>query len=151
MSSGFAVPGTVAGAGLAWFGVSAICLTVFFLRDAGAAGALFTGVALTCAVFTAGFAWGQGGNGNRRNQITSWKKLIESCNCVESVLKKAALLSLTGTDLFRPRGCGVTEARHFLHRLPGYICGVAHLQIKGSPSASGTRRNRDGMADAGRG
>lgn len=37
--------------------------------------------------------------------------MIESCKCVGSVSKKAALLTLTGTDLFRPRGCGVTEAR----------------------------------------
>lgn len=48
--------GTVVGEGLAWLGVSVVCFTVFFLRDTGAAGALFTGVALTCAVFTAGFA-----------------------------------------------------------------------------------------------
>lgn len=60
VSSGFAAPGTVVDVGLAWFGASAVCLTAFFLRDTGAAGALFTGAALTCAVFTAGFAWKQG-------------------------------------------------------------------------------------------
>lgn len=60
MSSGFAAPGTVVAKGLAWFGASAVCLTVFFLRDTGAAGALFTGAALPCTVFTAGFAWEQG-------------------------------------------------------------------------------------------
>lgn len=60
VSSGFAGPGTVVGVGLAWFGASAVCLTAFFLRGPAAAGSLFTGDALTCAVFTAGFAWGQG-------------------------------------------------------------------------------------------
>ena len=59
VSSGFAAPGTVVDAGLVWFGAGAVCLTAFFLRDTGAAGALFTGAALTCAVFTAGFAWEQ--------------------------------------------------------------------------------------------
>lgn len=57
MSSGFAAPGTVVDVGLAWFGATAVCLTAFFLKDTGAAGALFTGVALTGTVFTAGFAW----------------------------------------------------------------------------------------------
>ena len=60
VSSGFTAPGTVVDAGLAWFGVSAVCFTAFFLRDTGAAGALFTGAALTCTVFTAGFACEQG-------------------------------------------------------------------------------------------
>lgn len=59
VSSGFAAPGTVVDVGLAWFGTTAVCLTAFFLTDTGAAGALFTGAALTCTVFTGGFAWEQ--------------------------------------------------------------------------------------------
>lgn len=60
VSSGFAAPGTVVDVGLAWFGAGATCLTAFFLRDTGAAGAVFTGAALTCTVFAAGFAWEHG-------------------------------------------------------------------------------------------
>lgn len=59
VSSGCAAPGTVVDAGLAWLAASAVCFTAF-LRDTGAAGALFTGAALDCTVFTAGLACKQG-------------------------------------------------------------------------------------------
>lgn len=57
VSSGCAAPGTAVDAGLAWFAATAVCFTAFFLRDTEAAGALFTGAALDCTVFTAGLAW----------------------------------------------------------------------------------------------
>lgn len=57
VSSGCAAPGAAVDAGLAWLAASAVCFTAFFLRDTGVAGALFTGAALDCTVFTAGLAW----------------------------------------------------------------------------------------------
>lgn len=72
VSSGWAVPGTVVDAGLAWLAASAVCFTAFFLRDTGAGGALFTGAALDCTVFTAGLAWEwgeQNGTGESGNTL----------------------------------------------------------------------------------
>lgn len=72
VSSGCAAPGTVVDAGLAWLAASAVCFTAFFLRDTGAGGALFTGAALDCTVFTAGLAWEwgeQNGTGESDNTL----------------------------------------------------------------------------------
>lgn len=60
MSSGFAATGAVSEPCSVWFGVTAFCFTVLlFLVDTEVAGALFTGVELTCTALTAGCAWEQ--------------------------------------------------------------------------------------------
>lgn len=59
VSSGFAATGTVTEPCLVWFSVTALFFTVLFLVDTEVAGALFTGVELTCTALTAGFAWEQ--------------------------------------------------------------------------------------------
>lgn len=70
LSSGFTAPGSVVGVGLAWLGGTAVGLAALFLAGAAAAGGLFTGVALTCAAFTAGFAWERE---EQEKQVTSYR------------------------------------------------------------------------------